>query len=128
MKRLAGYRMMLLAAATVAVGAGAGADTARPTDAEITIDFEGGKAIPEGQLVVHLEDPAGGRQTGAKAESDGKAVKMSLSLPMPAALDSTSPQQVVAELQRADSWLLARGSAQLEGDAPVAITLYTVMY
>ncbi|MDQ1899509.1 hypothetical protein RAH32_03490 [Paracoccus sp. WLY502] len=128
MKRLAGYRMMLLALVTAMVAAGAGADTARPTDIKITIDFEGGKAIPEGQLVVHLDDPAGRHPARKAAESDGKATKMSLSLPMPAALNSTSPQQVVAELQRADGWLLARGSAQLESDAPVAITLYSVMY
>ena len=75
-----------------------------------------------------LDEPAGGRQTGTNAASDGKATKMSLSLPVPTSLNTTSPQQVVAELQRADGWLLARGSAQLESDAPVAITLYTVMY
>ena len=126
MKRLAGYRMMLLAAATAAVGAGAGADTTRPGNIQITIGFEDGKSIPEGRLVVHLHDPAGRRQTGMTAESDGKVTTISLSLPpVP---DRSSPRQVVAQLQRADGWLLARGSGQLEGDAPVAITLYTVMY
>ena len=126
MKRLAGYRMMLLAAATAAVGAGAGADTTRPGNIQITIGFEDGKSIPEGRLVVHLDDPAGRRQTGTTAESDGKATRISLSLPpVP---DRSSPRQVVAQLQRADGWLLARGSGQLEGDTPVAITLYTVMY
>lgn len=126
MKRLAGYRMMLLAAATAAVGAGAGADTTRPGNIQITIGFEDGKSIPEGRLVVHLDDPAGRRQTGMTAESDGNVTTISLSLPpVP---DRSSPRQVVAQLQRADGWLLARGSAQLEGDAPVAITLYTVMY
>jgi hypothetical protein len=31
-------------------------------------------------------------------------------------------------LQRADGWLIARGSAQVQAGAPATITLHTVMY
>jgi hypothetical protein len=34
----------------------------------------------------------------------------------------------VVRLERADGWLLARGSARIEAGAPVEVTLNTVMY
>jgi hypothetical protein len=34
----------------------------------------------------------------------------------------------VARLERADGWLVARGSAELEAGSPVSVTLNAVMY
>lgn len=130
MKRLADRRGILLAAATAAVALGALADSPRSSEIAITIGFDGGAAIPKGRLAVYLEGPADRQHTAARAdaESNGGSSKISLALPLPPGTAMTSPQQVVAELQRADGWLLARGSAQVENGLPVEITLYTVMY
>lgn len=130
MKRLADRRTLLLAAATAAVAATAGADTTRPADIEVTIGFEGGEFIPKGELLVYLDGPAGGRPpaAGTNAESDGRSRKMSVFVPLPADGNTPSPRQIVARLQRADGWLLARGSARLGAGKPAFITLSTVMY
>lgn len=130
MKRLADRRTVLLAAAaTAAMDAWAKAGPA--PDLEVTIGFEGGGFVPKGRLAVHLDV---GRQDHARhpaattnAESDGGSRKISVSLSLPRGMNTSSPQQVVARLQRADGWLLARGSTQLDGGSPVFITLYTVM-
>lgn len=130
MKRLADRRTLLLAAATAALAAGAGAGTARPAHVEVTVNFEGGQPIPKGRLVVHLDSPAGGHPMAAQASADsgGGSGRMTLSLPLPAEMDRSSPHQIVAWLQRADGWLLARGSAPFQGRSPVVITLYTAMH
>jgi hypothetical protein len=36
--------------------------------------------------------------------------------------------QIVARLERADGWLVARGSARFEAGSPVYVTLSAVMY
>jgi hypothetical protein len=120
--------MILLAAAAAAVGSGARAG--RPADLQVTLDFEGGGVIPKGRLAVYLDGPGAGRDETrlAAATSSGGSRKITLSLFLPPGMDRTPPRQVVALLERADGWLLARGSAQLEGGGPVVITLYTVMY
>jgi hypothetical protein len=46
----------------------------------------------------------------------------------PASSTSSPTLRIVARLERADGWLLARGSAQLEAGAPVHVTLNVVMY
>lgn len=134
MKRLAHRRGVLLAAAAAAVatgaGAGAGTGTGRPTDLQVTVGFEGGGFVPKGRLSVHLDGPAG-QQRGAAtttAESDGGSRTITLVLSLPPGADASSPRQVVARLQRADGWLLARGGAQLDGGGSVAVTLHAVMY
>lgn len=130
MKRLADRRTILLAVATVAAAVGARADAGSATDLGVTVGFEGGGLVPKGRLAVYLDGP-GVRQQGAartSADSDGGSREINLSLTLPSGTDKSSPQQIVARLQRADGWLLARGSAQLDGSAPIVITLYTVMH
>lgn len=133
MKRLADRRTILLAVATAAVAVGAGAGTVRPADVEVTVGFEGGGFVPKGQLAVYLDGPDGGgdaRPPAARmtADSDGGSPEINLSLSVPSDLDTSSPRQIVARLQRADGWLLARGSAQIKDGSPVFITLYTAMH
>ncbi|MCZ0963134.1 hypothetical protein [Paracoccus benzoatiresistens] len=133
MERLAGRRRVLLAIATVAVGVASRGDTGQPADVDVTIGFEGGEIIPKGQLAVYLDGPdaRGDRRSlaaGTTTESDGGSRKISVSLSLPPGMNTSSPQQIVARLQRPDGWLLARGSAQLEGGSPVLITLHTVMH
>lgn len=97
------------------------------------ITFEGGVAIPAGHLKVYLEDPAiddeGLRRVAeTRIESDGGAKTIAFALSPPEALRTTSTLRIVARLERADGWLLARGSAQPETGSPVQVILNTVMY
>ena len=130
MKRLADRRTMLLAAAAAAaMGAGARAGP----DLEVRVGFEGGGFVPKGRLAVTLDGPGGqddARQPAARtiAESDGGSRTISVFLSLPPGTDPSLPQRIVARLQRADGWLLARGSARRDGGAPVFVTLYTVMH
>ena len=85
-----------------------------------------------GHLTLTFDDD------GALTKAEGQPILLDNSVPEDEAVaarvkEMAAPieelrQQVVAELQRADGWLLARGSAQVEGDLAVEITLYTVMY
>lgn len=128
MGRLSDRRTILMAvAAAAALGGGAG--PARSGDLDVTIGFEGGGIIPKGRLAVYLDGGAGGQATSERTtlESGGGSTTASLSLPLPDT-NMSAPRQIVAELQRPDGWLLARGSAQIEAGSPVVITLYTVMY
>ncbi len=100
-----------------------------------TVEFEGGAAIPEGRLVVTLEDrnPTKDAQAGKAAQarvdmdSDGAATALEFDLP---ATGASAPQkgEIVVRLERADGWLLARGSSPLKQGEPVRITLFTAMY
>lgn len=133
MKRLTSPRTMLMAAGTAAVTAVAASAGGQTGAIPGTIVFADGSAIPKGDLVVYLDDSAAdarATQPGARSRmiSDGGAKVVRFTLPAPADLPAAQTQEIVAELQRADGWLLARGSAQLEPGAPVEITLYTVMY
>ncbi|WP_265502759.1 hypothetical protein [Paracoccus beibuensis] len=130
MKRLVDRRMILLAGASAAVTRVALADAARPAEITVKIGFEGGKPIPKGRLVAYLEGPAEAQHVAARAdtESNGKPREIRIPLPLPPGTDMSSPRQVVAELQRDDGWLLARGSAQVEEGLSAVITLYIVMY
>lgn len=131
MKRLTDRGKLLIAAGTVAVAAVSGSVAAQPSDVSGTVIFEGGGAIPKGQIEISLEntaveDNARGMAATASMASDGGAKMVKFSLPVAAAGAPT--QQIVARLEREDGWLLARGSAQIEPGAPVEITLFTVMY
>jgi uncharacterized lipoprotein YbaY len=133
MKRPTDRRTVLMAAGAAAVAAAAGPVAAQSTDIRGTIIFEGGAKIPEGRLEIYLEDPAiqdSARRRAAKTDikSDGgsKAIAFSLS---PSASATASPTaRIVARLERADGWLVARGSTQFEAGSPVNVTLNTVMY
>ncbi|WP_299550620.1 hypothetical protein [uncultured Tateyamaria sp.] len=95
--------------------------------------FRGGKVIPEGKIEVYLEDPSIQdkeilSKVKTRVKSDGRSRKIAFSLALPASSIVSPTLQIVARLEREDGWLLARGSAQVEADLPVSITLNTAMY
>jgi uncharacterized lipoprotein YbaY len=133
MKRSTGRRTVLIAAGTAAVAAATGPVAAQSTDLSGTIIFEGGAVIPKGRLEIYLEDPAiqdkAQRRTAkTHIESDGKSKAVAFSLATPAGLAASPTQRIVARLERADGWLLARGSAQVGTGSPTRVALSTVMY
>ncbi len=124
-------RTILIAAGAAAAAAVADTALAQSTNIRGIVNYEGGTAVPEGQIAIYLEDPAlpNGTQNRAAethVKSDGGARTIAFSFPPP---ESSSPTlQIIARLERKDGWLLARGSAQYEAGAPVSITLNTAMY
>ena len=126
-------RTVLMAAGVAAVAAATGAASAQSTDIRGAVTFVGGKAIPEGQLEIYLEDPAiqdSARRRAAKTslKSEGGSKTIEFSLPLPASATASPTLQVVARLERADGWLVARGSAQFAAGLPVHVTLKAVTY
>ena len=111
-----------------------GAAFATPTtEVSGTVEFADGGPVPEGLLKIYLEDTAGreDRPSGAatsRVRSDGKSRNIAFSLPLPAALTDARKLQVVARLERADGWLIARGSTKADTGSPIKVTLNTVMY
>ena len=89
-----------------------------------------GKAIPEGEIEIYVEDPAIQDSTQRRVaethvNSDGASKTIAFSLAQPA---DAEKMQIVARLTRADGWLIARGSVQVALNAPVTITLKQVIY
>lgn len=133
MKAPTDRRTVLMTAGAAAVVAAAGPVAAQSTDIGGSITFKGGAVIPEGDLEIYLEDPAiqdkaqrRVAETRIKSDGGSKAIPFSLT---PQATPAASPTlRVVARLERADGWLLARGSAQVAAGSPVHVTLNTVMY
>jgi uncharacterized lipoprotein YbaY len=133
MKRPTDRRTVLMAAGAVAVAAAAGKVAAQSTDIRGAVTFEGGAVIPKGHLEIYLEDSAvqdKARRRAAKTlvKSDGGSKTIAFSLSPPAGSTASPKLQIVARLERADGWLLARGSARVEAGAPVHVTLNTVVY
>lgn len=133
MKRPTDRRTILMTAGAAAVAAAAGPGAAQSTDIRGTVTFEDGKALPEGRLVIYLEDPAvedKAQRRAAKTsiKSDGGSKAIAFSLSPPASSTASPTRRIVARLERADGWLLARGSAQFEAGSPVHVALNTVMY
>ena len=133
MKRMTDRRTVLMSAGAAAVAVAAGPAAAQSTDIRGTVTFEGGKAIPEGFLEIYLEDTgiednARRRLAKTRVESDGGSRAIEFALSAPASPTASPTLQIVARLERADGWLLARGSAQVEAGAPVYVTLNAVMY
>lgn len=128
---MADRRTVLMAAGAAAVAVTAGTVAAQSTDIRGAVTFEGGAVIPKGHLEIYLEDPAiqdkARRRTAkTRVKSDGGSKTIEFSLP---ASSTASPTlQIVARLERADGWLIARGSTQLEAGSPVYVTLNVVMY
>lgn len=121
-------RSILLAGGTAALVALAG-EASEPAVIRGIVTYEAGAALPKGELEVRLEVPA--RADAARVAaivrlpSDGSRRALAFTLP----LSSTAePTEVVARLERADGWLLARGSAPAEPGAEIAVTLFPVMY
>jgi hypothetical protein len=128
MKRPTDRRTVLMAAGAAAVAAAAGSVAAQSTDIRGAVTFEGGAVIPDGHLEIYLEDNARRRAAETRIKSDGKSKAIEFSLSPPASSTASPTLQIVARLERADGWLLARGSAQFEAGSPVYVTLNTVMY
>jgi hypothetical protein len=136
MKSLTNRRTLLMAAGVLAVGTSvlAEAGAAQSADIRGTVTFEGNEVIPKGNIEIYLDDPAvsdpAARALAPKTQlkSNGKAKEIVFSLSLPASATTSPTRQIVARLERGDSWLLARGSARLRGGTPIAITLNTVMY
>ncbi len=138
MKRLPERRNVLLAAGTAAVMALAASVSIQSVSAHSagirgTVEFAGGVAIPNGEIDIYVEDPAlrddaGHRAAETRIESNGKATAIGFSFPLPTGSTASPNARIVARLERADGWLLARGSATVGAGTPVHITLHTVMY
>lgn len=124
---------MLLVAGAAAVAAVAGAGSAQPAGISGTVEFEGGAAIPKGEVEIYVEvptarDDALNSPARTRVESDGRSTEMDFSLTSPEDATTSPRPRVVARLERADGWLLARGSAQFETGSPVRVVLHPVMY
>lgn len=122
----------LLAAGLLAAGIGAAAPSPAAQAAEIggTILYEEGGKIPEGRIELFLE-PASDTtapRPGTRIESSGSSKAISFTLPGPDLAATSQTLRIVARLERADGWLLARGSAKVTAGSSVAITLFKVMY
>ncbi|PDT52721.1 MULTISPECIES: hypothetical protein [Sinorhizobium] len=133
MKRPTGRRTVLMTVGAAAFAAVAVPVAAQPTDIRGTVTFESGAAIPEGHLEIYLEDPAiqdpaRRRAAQTRIRSDGGTKTITFSLSPPASSTASSTLRIVARLERADGWLLARGSAQFNKGAPISVMLNTVMY
>ncbi len=129
-KRPTDRRAVIIAAGAAAVAA-VGGVAAQSVGLHGRIILKGGAVIPEGRLEVYLDDPAvrdraqqGSPRTSLK--SDGKSATIHFSVPTPAVASPTL--RIVARLERADGWLLARGSARFEAGAPLEVALRAVVY
>lgn len=106
---------------------------AQPAGISGTVEFEGGGFIPEGEVEIYVED-LGGREdaqhraAGTRLKSDGGSREIEFAFSPPAGSSAAPSVQIVARLERTDGWLLARGSAKLETNSPVQITLHVAMY
>ncbi len=133
MKRQANRRTVLATVGVAAVAATVKPAAAQSIDIRGTVTFEGSAAVPKGYLEIYLEDPAvrgnARRRTAeTRIESDGRSKAIAFSLSPPASSAALPTLQIVARLERADGWLIARGSAQLKVGSPVHVTLNAVMY
>jgi uncharacterized lipoprotein YbaY len=133
MKRRTDRRTVLMVAGAAAVAAATGPVAAQSTDIRGAVTFEGGAVIPEGHLEIYLEDRAiqdNARRRASKIriKSDGGSKAIPFSLSPHASLTASPTLQIVARLERADGWLVARGSAKFEAGMPVYVALNTVIY
>jgi uncharacterized lipoprotein YbaY len=133
MKRPTDRRTLLMVAGAAAIAAIPGSVAAQSNDIRGAVTFEGGAVIPEGQLEVHLEDRAvrdevRRRTATTRLKSDGRSKTIAFSLSPPTGLAPSPALQIVARLERADGWLVARGSAQFKEGSPISVTLNAVIY
>ena len=131
MKRPSGRRVVLAGAVAAGFVAAAGTGTAQSTDVRGTITYEGGALIPAGHVDIYLEDPASegiARAAEMRVDSDGKSKSIAFTLSLSETSNVSPTLQIVARLERADEWLLARGSAQFRVDSPLHVTLNAAIY
>ena len=131
MMRPTSRRTVLLAAGAAIVTATVEAGKAETSGLRGTVSFAGGAAIPKGVVTVYLEDAAAGDGAdldGATTtlESDGKSRRIGFALA--ATGTGSRSREVVAELERADGWLVARGSSGVDGQSAVEIVLNAAIY
>lgn len=119
---VAGVMVLTIAAGTV---------EAQMSSVSGAITYPDGKAIPEGVLKIQIEDLATGNAVAdigeVQIKSRGADKSVAFALP-PLAAKSSGNLEIVARLERADGFLLARGSAPYEAGAPVTVPLSTVQY
>ena len=132
MKRSPDRRTVLLAAGVAAASAAWPAAT-QASEIAGAVTFEGGVAIPKGQLEIYLDDPALGvgeqrRVATTIIVSDGHSKHIAFTLPALEAGAAPATLVIVARLEREDGWLLARGRTPFHVGAPVSVTLTPVMY
>ncbi len=98
-----------------------------------TVAFEDGTAIPKGEIRIYIDQPADqgsaqDRTVETEVGSDGGSRAIAFALPPPTGSTALPGTRIVARLERADGWLLARGSAELTANAPVSITLHPAIH
>jgi hypothetical protein len=133
MRPVPNRRRLLELAAAAALAASAGPVMGSPNDISGVLTFEGGAGIPKGRIEIYLEDPAIAetnlrRIAETRIESDGASRSIGFGLSPVAGLALPASLQIVARLERADGWLIARGSAPFEAGSSVHIVLNTVQY
>lgn len=126
-------RTVLATAGAAALAAAAGPSAGQTTEIRGAVSFEGGGAIPRGHLEIYLEDPAvrddASRRVGATSiESDGRTRSLNFTLSLATDSQASSTLRIVARLERANGWLIARGSAPYETGSTTEVTLSEVMY
>ena len=134
MKRPTDRRTVLMTAGAAAVAAAAGPVAAQSPDIRGAVTFEGGAAIPEGQLEIYLEDPAiqdsARRRVAETRIEERRRVEDDRLFPVPRP-PARQPRRRCGSL-RAWSGRMAgcsRGAAhELEAGSPVDVTLNAVMY
>lgn len=132
-KRPLNRRTVLMNAGAAAVATVAGPVAGQSQGILGTVIFEGDGAIPKGTLKIYLEDLAV-RESGrrriatARIESDGGSKTIAFALPGPASSTGSAMLRIVARLERADGWLVARGSTQLGVGTTTSVTLHAAMY
>ncbi|AHD08602.1 hypothetical protein [Phaeobacter gallaeciensis] len=125
-------RTLLLGAAGFALTALTYRAKAQSEVVQGRLTFAGDAKIPKGRISISLSNPGQPDTSDPALEFDlistGRAKRIDFTLSS-AALSALSPTlQVVARLERADGWLIARGSTRLAAGARLDITLNTVMY
>jgi uncharacterized lipoprotein YbaY len=132
LKRRADRRSVMIAGAAV-LAVASGTVAAQSVDIRGALAFSGGAAIPPGLVLIALEDPAipdraRRRVAQTRIISDGASKMLDFFLPLPATTAMSSSLQIVARLERADGWLLARGSARVNESSPTTVTLSEAVY
>lgn len=124
-KRIVRALLGAVVAAAAAAPAAATADEIRGA-----VFARDGGAVPAGDLAITLEAADAPRRPLAqtRGRSDGSARTVPFVLPQPSGAAAAGRLNVVVRLERADGWLLARGSAPLDADGKVRVALDPVMY
>jgi uncharacterized lipoprotein YbaY len=133
MKPSTDRRAILATATAAALVAATGSASAQSTDVRGAVTFAGGAVVPKGQLAIYLDDPAiqdraGRRLARIRIDSNGDSSTIDFSLSLPTGTTGSQTLQIVARLERADGWLLARGSAPFKEGVPISVTLNPAVY